>query len=285
MENYHDLGGLVKLLRIAYSLANWPEMIDIANHLHATVCGVYEEQCSNEQEQNRLPLHKERPLVYYYGISLLMKGIALKKQKKYTEARCCIRQYEDLGWFQNLDDKGIKEVQCMSFFAKANSFALDLLEGKFEVLPVYIQFLIDNPQEIVPGFLNVLEAALLHNYDLKDEIDVLIAKFNPDTTTADPLIFSQYARITYLLIIYYFKNNDYKQGLAYTLNALDNFIHLNDMCGFKRCVSMFEMFRTYASTGQIDKYQNMLAGIVQAELIKEDVVFDGNHPVISYGQL
>ncbi|MFM9280814.1 DNA-binding protein [Paenibacillus jiagnxiensis] len=284
LRDYRDLDGLVKLLRMAYSLGNWPELIDIADHLHVTVCGKYEEQCLNlkEQGQGILPIHKERPLVYYYGFSLLMKGIAFRKERKYEEERCCIRQYSDLGWFQNLGEDGTQEVQRFNFLARANSFGLDLLEGKLEALPKYVQFLIDNPQEIAPGLVNILEAALLHNFDLNDEIDALIEDFNPNTTELDPLIFSRYTRIMYLLIIYRFRNKDYRRGLAYTLHALDKFIHLNDMSGFKRCVAMFEMFRSYASTGQIKEYQNMLSCIVQAELVEEGMVFDGKQIVPSW---
>lgn len=271
LRNYRDLDGLVKLLRMAYSLGNWPELIDIADHLHVTARGMYEQ-----------PIHTERPLVYYYGFSLLMKGIAFRKLKNYAEERRCIRQYSDLGWFQNLDDNGIKEIQRLNFLAKANSFGLDLLEGKVEALPKYVQFLIDHPQEMAPGLVNILEATLLHDFDLNDEVDALIEEFNPDTMEADPLIFSRYTRFMYLLIIYRLKNKDYRKGLSCTLHALDKYIRLKDMSGFKRCIALFEMFRGYASPGQIKEYQSMLSCIVQSELMEDDMAFDGKQIVPSW---
>ncbi|MDP4096420.1 DNA-binding protein [Paenibacillus sp. P96] len=281
LRNYRDLDGLVKLLRMAYSLGNWREMIDIADHLYVTVLSIYNQHCFKQEGQAIWSIHTERPLVYYYGFSLLIKGIALRKLKKYAEERHCIRQYADLGWFKDLDEAGMEEVRRLNFLARANAFGLDLLEGQLKVLPDYVQFLKDNPQEIAAGLVNILEAAILHNFDLNDEINTLIENFNPDTTETDPLIFTRYTRVRYLLMIYRFRNKDYRRGLADTLHALNRYIHLNDMNGFKRCVAMFEMFRSYALPDQVKEYHSLLACIIQSELEEEGMNFDGERILAS----
>ena len=55
-------------------------------------------------------LDLERPLVYYYGFSHLMRGLGLQKQGEYGQSGECISQYADLSWMTNLEERGYQIV-------------------------------------------------------------------------------------------------------------------------------------------------------------------------------
>lgn len=109
----------------------------------------------------------KRPLVYYLGFSQLTKGIAFQKQGKYEFSRECVEKYAELGWVDSLNEEGLQEVEDYRTLAKASTYTLDLLQGKEEVLPEYIQFLHEHSaEEVIPGMITILESAIMHNYDI-----------------------------------------------------------------------------------------------------------------------
>lgn len=67
-------------------------------------------------------------------------------------------------------------------FAKANMYAVNILEGNIEQLEPYVQFLrASRLDELMPGLLNIIEAAMRHNLDVnkilksfENEIDLAI---------------------------------------------------------------------------------------------------------------
>ncbi|MDT2263718.1 hypothetical protein P7H12_09125 [Paenibacillus larvae] len=62
-------------------------------------------RAANEKNNSESePLKTERPLVVYYGQSYLIKSIALFKQGHYEKTKQYIEGYEDLSWFEILDE-------------------------------------------------------------------------------------------------------------------------------------------------------------------------------------
>ncbi|GJM72310.1 hypothetical protein HMSSN036_45260 [Paenibacillus macerans] len=77
----------------------------------------------------------------YYGQSFLLKGSAREHQGKYGEALDCVDGYEDLSWFEGLNDTGRAEVAKFKIWAKANRYNLEVLNGNEAILPEYVAFL------------------------------------------------------------------------------------------------------------------------------------------------
>ncbi|KZE72224.1 hypothetical protein AV545_15790 [Paenibacillus jamilae] len=143
----------------------------IADHLHSLAEKMYNE--AQEASLKKLPylFKAERPLVFYYGFSYLAKGTALQKPRLYDQAREYILKYSELGWFSGLDKIDWEEVERFKFFAKANLYTNDLLSGKLSVLPEYAQFLEDNPEELLPGLVTIMETASLHSVNVDDILE------------------------------------------------------------------------------------------------------------------
>ncbi|MDT2292643.1 hypothetical protein P7H15_06560 [Paenibacillus larvae] len=66
------------------------------------------------------PLKTERPSCCVLWPSYLIKSIALFKQGHYEKAKQYIEGYEDLSWFEILDEQGKKEVDNFRLWARAN---------------------------------------------------------------------------------------------------------------------------------------------------------------------
>lgn len=143
--------------------------IPTAYQLHTQAHNVYDQQQLQRTEGGQpRTIHMKRPLVYYLGFNQLMKGLAYQKLGKYEISRDCVEQYAELGWVKDVGDLESQEiVEHFRMLAKANTYTLDLLQGKESVLPEYIQFLHENSaEEVIPGMITVLESATMHNYDI-----------------------------------------------------------------------------------------------------------------------
>ncbi|MCP3780602.1 hypothetical protein NLX74_19645 [Paenibacillus sp. MZ03-122A] len=99
-----DLDTLVNMIKLSFSFADGANMIALCDRLYSHVNQKYQElQLYKARKKPIQPIHTKRPLVYYYGYSHLMKGMAFQKQGKYEAARDCIEKYAELGWFNDLD--------------------------------------------------------------------------------------------------------------------------------------------------------------------------------------
>ncbi|AET60568.1 DNA-binding protein [Paenibacillus terrae HPL-003] len=265
-----DLDTLVNMIKLSFSFNDGVHMIALCDHLYDRASQKYQElQFYKAHKKSVQPIHTKRPLVYYYGYSHLMKGMAFQKQGKYDEARDCIEKYAELGWFNGLDPYGEAEVEYYRHAAKANLYALDILSGSFKVLQEYVQFLRDNPEELLPGLLSIVEGASRHDYPLDVVLEPFAEQIDGFKYLEEPVNVSYYFRFCYQLSLYYIKQQQFTVALDYILQSL----MLSDTLGmeheheFRKCTAIFEIFRSQATATQQDQYITILKGVLKDEKI------------------
>jgi hypothetical protein len=198
-----------------------------------------------------------------------MKGMAFQKQGKYEAARDCIEKYAELGWFNGLDQYGEAEVEYYRYVARANLYALDILSGHAEVLQEYIQFLRNNPEELLPGLLSIVEGASRYDYPLEAVLESFAEQIEGFKYFEEPVNVSYYFRFCYQLALYYIKQQQFTVALGYILQSL----MLSDTLGmeheheFRKCTAIFEIFRSQATATQQDQYITILKGVLKDEKI------------------
>lgn len=258
-----DADSLVKMLKGAFALEDWDNMINIANKLYEVINSIHSNQTLHI-------LRLERPLPYYFGFSQLSKGIALQKIKKYDEARACIKNYSDLSYLVPLDEKGKQVVSDFGEFAEANSFTLELLSGNDAVLPAYIQFIEHKSLEEKLSFiLTLLEAANEHNINVDHILDEFCPQFERyETSCTDATRTRYYMDYLTLLAVYWVKKGNYNLAIDIILKAIIWSDTLEDDRGFKKLVLLFELHREFASSSQKNAYFNEIKTISERMLFK-----------------
>ncbi|MXO80757.1 DNA-binding protein, partial [Paenibacillus sp. OT2-17] len=258
------------MIKLSFSFADGANMIALCDQLYSHVNQKYQElQLYKARKKPIQPIHTKRPLVYYYGYSHLMKGMAFQKQGKYEAARDCIEKYAELGWFNGLDQYGEAEVEYYRYVARANLYALDILSGHAEVLQEYIQFLRNNPEELLPGLLSIVEGASRYDYPLEAVLESFAEQIEGFKYFEEPVNVSYYFRFCYQLALYYIKQQQFTVALGYILQSL----MLSDTLGmeheheFRKCTAIFEIFRSQATATQQDQYITILKGVLKDEKI------------------
>ncbi|QYK64317.1 DNA-binding protein [Paenibacillus sp. S25] len=264
--DYH-LDGLLKLLNLYHNLHQWKEAERYADELRALATIVCK---SRETNKKSFTLKTERHLVVYYGQGYLMKGIALEKQERYEEAMKYISGYADLSWFADLGGIGQQEVQKFTLWANANQLNLNILMGDTSSLPMYIQFLKNNPPEILLGLLTIVESANKHGFMIEHILQQFfseLASFNNELSVGtsyykQSFSYNTYADLCYQLAIYMFNNLFHEKGVYYVLKSLRKCLEIGNKEKFMICTALFERFRDKATKDQKSEYESIMEEVL-----------------------
>ncbi|MDQ0495321.1 DNA-binding protein [Paenibacillus brasilensis] len=280
LESITDINLLTDMLRAEFSLEDWDAMVHIADKLHHSIKELYEEdQLRQAKGQPRVDTRRlKRSIAFYFGYAMVMKGIALQKMGDYAAARDCIEKYTELGWIYGLDEEGQADVAHFRMFARANTYVLDLLEGKMDTLPEYVQFIHQSEEELLPGTITILEAAIKYDYN----VDWALKEFEPTLDSLDGEYETEaniryYIDHLYLMALYNLKNGKYSNALNIVLKALRMSDKLKDDTGFKKINALFISFSEHASKEQLNEY-NVLNKTILERVLKDEkgIMYDGS---------
>lgn len=264
IQDITSLDYLVQMLGMAYRTDQMERVIHIADHLYACTSEVYKQSQYLEAKNKTKRITIIRPLVYYFGKSHLMKGLALQKLERYQESLECIDKYQELGWVNGLDAEGLEVVNDFRNFAKANRYAVLILMGHKDVLDEYIAFLLDHPEEIIPECITILEAAIAHGWEIEEYLERILPYNESFAMLEEAENVSLFVHYMYCLALYKMPlcKNDAIDALIRGI-AVSSKIDLE--AGFRKSCALFESMRESATEKQITQYQNTLKGVLKRE--------------------
>ncbi|WP_025683887.1 hypothetical protein [Paenibacillus maysiensis] len=258
LSDSHELDKACELFRISYTHNDWDEANKVADYLHALAESLYHTQLRNTADGKHETLNTKHPLVFYYAYSYLAKSIYYQNKGKYDEARDYIMKYSEMGWFMGLDESGHEEVERFRFLAKANLYTIELLSGKRELLPEYVEFLHANDEELLPGLVGITEAANLNNWNIDDLLNDFARDIEIFEGYEDRGNRVYYVKLVNQLAIYYFKQEQYTVALNYVLVSLQSSGSVETDANFRTLVALFEAYRDLATSSQQEQYQTIL---------------------------
>lgn len=275
LGNIDDIDSLTKMLKLAFSNEDWHNMIIIADRLYEESSVLYYYLLQQPSSKSS----HDRPLIYYIGFSQLCKGVAYQKLNQYQKSRECIQKYKDLSWLKAVEEKDRYIVEDFHIFALGNTYTVDLMEGKEEILVDYIQYLKQYPRELIAGMSTIFECAIKSDLsiewvldDLSDELREITGNPNNSTTAR---YFTEYLC---LFSLYKYKQGDYHNAVDKNLEALTASVILEDNIAFKKLTALFETFREFASREQEQLYKLQLKTILEGVLMDEkDISFSSVH--------
>ncbi|WP_238651369.1 DNA-binding protein [Paenibacillus piscarius] len=266
---YLDLDGinadsLVQMLKASFTLDNWEGMLQIADRLYSEINHLYnQEQQEDQERQAERKVGLKRSIVYYFGYSMCLKGIALERLGRLDEARECIAKYEDLGWINGLDTEGRAEVEYYREIARANWYIIELHVGNTAVLPDYLAYLRSDREEVLPGVLYILDSAIRHGTNIDyvlDEFSEQIRAMGEYYETHRNIRY--YIDYMYMTARYYALQGRTSEAVHKLLHALETSVKLKDDTGFRKSVALFEKLRNQTTSDQLDKYLRLMNQIL-----------------------
>ncbi|WP_052339930.1 helix-turn-helix domain-containing protein [Gorillibacterium massiliense] len=269
-----QLDSLLQLANVHFSLHQWDKVIEYADEMKALLYIIlYQKKTGSGTDSSEANLFKtERHLVFYYGQSFLLKGNALEWMGQYEDSLKYISGYEDLSWFDDLDEVGWQEVQKFKRFATANRYNLNVLMGDFTYLPDYLDFLDHYPEEWLPSLLTIMNAINRYGYDadsLLDRFKSRIDELAETETWTDHAYYQgvfqrdRCAWLCYELALYSFSKSRFQEGTERLLNAMFHSIASNNKNLIINCTAYFGRYRDQASEEQRTRYEHLMKGVIE----------------------
>ena len=254
------LDALLKLAGVYYRFQDWKLMEYCADELNLLAETIYQSEITHVKENYSSTLFTtERHPVFYYGQAFVIKSIALEFQQQYEQAKYYIKKYEDLSWFKGLDEAGRHEVEQFKMYAFANNHTLNLLTGNFTEIDEYLNFINDNPEEILPGLISISEAAIKYDIDIDDILNRFSNCFkHSDITKIPPHNISRYLVLYYQLAIYNIKKERYTKSIDSVILSLTFAIKDSNKTKILDCVSLFERLKNQATPEQKNTYTSII---------------------------
>lgn len=257
---------LIDMIKMSFSWDNWLAIIEISDKLLEVSAITYD---SIQLNLSKNPL--KRSIAYYFGYSQCMKGIALQKLGKHTEARKCISQYSDLSWIKGLDEEGLAEVEYYKNIAIANTYVIDLLEGQIDILPDYVEFIRNNvKEELLAGLITLLESSMKHNYSVDLVLDEFKGQVEALSSKVKRKDVRHYMNYIYLHAMYLYKRNKKTDVINLILDILMLSVKLNDGTGFRKAVAFYEIVRSHATSSQQEKHLEIMQNILEREFLNDE---------------
>ncbi|WP_017811079.1 hypothetical protein [Paenibacillus shenyangensis] len=258
LPDYLKLDALLKLININYTVQSWDNARSLAIELYRLSSHIHQQklQAQKSNKSFKLPA-PERPLLLYYGQSLLMQFVADEYQEKYERARIYLEQFANLQWFEDDHPENQNYIDFFSFFGMFNALNLEILMGNEQKLNDYFKLLKQYPKEALPSLLMITEAANKHGYDIDhfltyyddiiypdDIMDYLIEGRNTKHNYQDvPIGISRYVNLYYQLAIYHCDRKVYDQKLEKVLYALESTVEKYNRGRIMDCLNLFKKLR------------------------------------------
>lgn len=254
----YALDGLLLLIKIYFAQSKWNETMNYIEELFELTQAMYNNPYSDET--NLL-----RPLVYYYGMSFLWKNAVYDSQNLFEEAQGCISHYQDLSWFEGLNQEGQKVVIDFQNFAYANSLSLHIKLGNSTSIAEYIKYLKQNPNEIIEGLNTLLESSNQYSWDIQEwvyefkseieqfqHISINMKSLNDEKSglIQDIHRYRSYSIFFYKFGIYCMRHQNIREGISYILQSLELCLVLDDKEGILSGLSCIEPHRFFLNENQ-----------------------------------
>ncbi|MCM3126500.1 MULTISPECIES: hypothetical protein [unclassified Paenibacillus] len=270
-----DLDTLVQHIKVSYSVENWNDVISISNELLELAKEIHKELLEKGSTSHVFGKH----IIYYFGYSYLMTGLSYQKLGVYTKSKEYISLYANLDWLDDSSETGKLIIQDFKFFASANSLQIDVLDGKQEKIAEYVEFLDNNPDQVLPGMINILRSANHFNYNVDSEISQLSKHIDDYTQYTEKIKSAYYLSYHYQLALYRHKREEHESAIDITLHVLVAADRLGNDKYFKKAISLFEILRKFGKTSQLKTCYDILNDIImRGDLLNEkDHTFTNDH--------
>ncbi|MCY9523819.1 DNA-binding protein, partial [Paenibacillus larvae] len=259
-----QLDALLQLSKVCLSLSKWNLTEQFADELRILATIRYQEELLMKKNKSASEsLKTERPLIVYYGQSYLIKAAALFRQGHYEKAKQYIEGYEDLSWFEILDDQGKKEVEKFRSWAKANKYSVELFLGNISVLDEYTIHLTEHPNQIPTGLLLITKAANAYGFPIDHILERFPDPFLENEATAVRIEY--HIEFYYQKAIYEFNQQRFTKGLESILYCLSLSIPTKRHSISILCAAQLELYQNHASDSQREKFTNLMKEVLEVE--------------------
>lgn len=275
LDEERQLDAIKDLANTYGGLNLWDKVLHLANELEERVNfmeTIYRK--NSDVSMNRLSKY---PLFIYKYYSYLMKSVVFGEYQDYETALSFTKLYSDIH-VENASSEDRLFIERFKGWAEVNTYLFLLMMGNLEALKPYVNYIENNPDELLPGLVKILEASNM--YDIN--IDHVLTKFDSFISLLNgpghlnsiyntEISNERQVKLLMELAKYYLKSSDSIEGFVQLLSCLSHAIRINDHKTIIYCVGLFEKNRSSAPNHIINSYRQLIEEVYKGYEKKKNI--------------
>ncbi|MDR6723221.1 transcriptional regulator with XRE-family HTH domain [Paenibacillus amylolyticus] len=263
LDEPYQLDGLNDLINVYASLRRWDKVEILAEQLKVKAIIQYEFKEISRETETRT----KKQVIFYVLYAYLALGEVCFNKKEYEEGLEYILLYKDHSWVNDPSDDEIRIIRQFEEWAEGNYYLYQLMSGKTEVLPSYLNYISARENEVFPALCAIVSAANQFEMNIHSILDQFESYFMYREQVSDiGKISEQYTSDQYVNLLadvgtYYLTHRDSSRGIHFILRGLELAITIKNKDGMLSCIKTFEEFRYCASEEDKVKYKNLISGV------------------------
>ncbi|WP_255319855.1 hypothetical protein [Paenibacillus amylolyticus] len=245
------------LINVYASLRRWDKVKNLADKLKLKAMIYYELGVTSEEPEAK----PKKQIVFYVLYAYLALGEACFYYEEYEKALQYVSMYTDYSWVNNPSDEETVVIRQFEEWAEGNCYLYELMSGKTEVIPSYMNYISERENEIFPALCAIVNAANRFDINIDSVLDAYDSYFiYQEQSSRIGKISEQYTNDQYVTLLvglgrYYLQHQDFTKGYEFILRGLDFAIKIKNKEGILE--SLFEEFR-YCSVEEVKLRYNKL---------------------------
>lgn len=284
-ENYIDslseeieLDAIKDLAATYLKLKDWSRLNHIAEKLTIKAQAYYQYKYHSSKKSSVI-LKIKQPLFSYILEGYYLRAKACEQQQNYEMALHYTALYGNLEGVEERSEEGEAWITYYKKRATIDTFQYQLMMGKIQVLPTYIDYISNQESEILPALVSMIQAANQYNF----EIEPILHRFQGYLSSLDIEQWLQKKNVTHgaqqathmneasldvayisffiKLAGFYIEKGDYVEGIKSTLDALILAIRFSQADEIIKCVTFFEKHRNITSKSDQHRYHHLICAM------------------------
>jgi len=275
LDEERQLDAIKDLANTYGGLNLWDKVLHLANELEERVNfmeTIYRK--NSDVSMNRLSKY---PLFIYKYYSYLMKSVVFGEYQDYETALSFTKLYSDIH-VENASSEDRLFIERFKGWAEVNTYLFLLMMGNLEALKPYVNYIENNPEELLPGLVKILEASNM--YDIN--IDHVLTKFDSFISLLNgpghlnsiyntEISNERQVKLLMELAKYYLRSSNSIEGFVQLLSCLSHAIRINDHKTIIFCVGLFEKNRSSAPNDIINSYRQLIEEVYKGYEKKKSI--------------
>lgn len=186
-------------------------------------------------------------------------------RKEYENVLKYIEKYLEIVEVENPTQEDQQIIDLFLIWGEGNQYASQLMLGQENVINSYLDYIENNPSEILAGLINILQASNQYSFNIdyaldrfKDQINLFNTDMYIKGSYNDQMLNHVYQDFYYELANYQMKQRNYSLGMDALLMCLDLSSSSKDDLMCIKCLDLYGEYRSEAAETQIRKYKKLI---------------------------
>lgn len=261
LDEAYQLDALNDLINVFGSLRRWNKVKELAEKLKVKATILYELGGSNKSTETN------KQIIFYILYSYLALGAAHINLNDYENALYYVSMYTDCSWVQNPTEDEMAVIEQFQEWAEGNRCMYQLVSGKVEVLPEYLEYISTREDEVFPALCEIVTAANKFGLNIDDVLEKYASYLTYQERhyrikkIGEQFTGDRYANLLVGLGEYYLNKQEFARGLEYVLDSMQFAIEIYNSYGILKCIGLFEQHRNFATEAANGRYKKLISEV------------------------